>query len=387
MADQSPHPHVGEALRLARLLRGPLGPAAVEEVLAIARPHMGRAASWDATEQVRLQPALPRDRLLTLVGDVLLHIHVPALADRFAAVMRDEATGPDAVALAEAFIALRDAVRRTLPVADVGQPSRLVVEAIGDRAQRSTDALATALQGSDFPDVTALSFDLLRLEALRWVADILAERRAATELGRLSRRVARITLTRAAATLNSFVETRDLMTLFDTGGVISQVDNLVVVVLRILDAMAAGEEEQTAFVETEDEIALAAFVGALSRLSDALFSLVGRTVAKPDGAVFYGALLRQIECLQRLLRHIDHARAPVPLRVLESSVDDRLDRLTWQLLDALDDAIGNDLPHGPTVLSRAEALLAAMEKTGRGVTVEPLRRRIRMARRALGTGD
>jgi len=275
----------------------------------------------------------------------VVEVLLPALRDGLVEGLdrRAPAEGrPDLIVCADAFVTLRAwmAWRQREPAVqtlgtDIGKAVLL-------SAKASLRSMQRLLESDDVPDLNALSMDLLRLEGLRWLAEVMRDAKVQGVLAELSRRLARLSLTRAAATIEAFVTTRDLVTLFDNALVISQVENLIVLAQRVLDAQEAGEEEATAFVPTGDERALSEFTAALGRLADALFALARGAAAKPGMAeTFFPGLVRQIDCLFRFTAHLRHGARPAVIDGIEERVRGNLRTLASQVAGAVQDAIGN----------------------------------------------
>lgn len=278
---------------------------------------------------------------------------LPALTAHLGGLMagRTDLGAPDALRAAAAILTLaqtagqagerRDATRRAL-----AEARRSVRQA----AARVQERLGEALTSDDAPDVALLSREVLRLEGLRFVAENLGDVRAVEGLAYASRRIARVAFTRAAAVIDAFLVGRDLLRLFDNAVVVGQVDDMLTMALRVLDAKAACEEETTAFVQPADQAALAAFVAALERLAPALTDLAGRVAAGKGGDVFFPGLLGQIGCILAFCRRLAHSERP-----------ERLDALSRRIARALEE-IADTVARSPAddkAAARRRELLAA----------------------------
>lgn len=283
---------------------------------------------------------------------------LPALVDYLGAVMARlaPADGPDGLRVAAAVASLA----RTAGIGGEGRPAtrRALSDAsrhIRMGAERIYQIISDALSSPDAPDVGALSLEMLRLEALRLVADALGDRKASEEFAYISRRVARIALNRGAATIDAFLAERDLLRLFDNAAVVGRVDDMLTLALRVLDAREAEEEERTAFVEPADQAALNAFIDALSRLAEALTALAMRAAGGDSaGDAFFLPLLMQIGCVLNFCRRLRHGERPVALDALERRLVERLTLLAGRLAAAA--RPGRD----GRLLKRAEELAGAL---------------------------
>lgn len=335
---------VREALRIARMLDAPGQSDVLIRAFALQhgiKPH--------------------REDMLRLLRPALERVYLPALEAWMVAVLRDTESAPDLISLADAYAALRPVVTGgARPGGGLPLPAALV-GAVLHRADRSSEALRTALGGADFPDLSALSYNLLRLEGLRWVVETLGDRRLAEELAYRSRRVARVALRQATATVDAFLTGRDLLTLYDNASVVAQVDNLLVVVLRLLDALAAEEEERTAFVETADQQAFDAFARALGQLSETLLTMLEKAAARPErGGTFFRSLVRQAGCVQRLCAALRAPLRPARVEAIQDGLESRLAALEPTVAAALARAEAENSPALPAARVQAEELAAVL---------------------------
>lgn len=333
-------------MRIARMLDAPERSDALMRAFAL---EHGIAAS--RVDVIRLlRPALER-------------VYLPALEGWMAAVLRGTESAPDLIAMADAYAALRPLVTGGgRPGGGLPLPA-ILADAVRYRAEHCSDALRTALEGGDFPDLSALSIDLLRLEGLRWVVETLGDRRLAEEMAYRSRRVARVALSRATATIDAFLAGRDLLTLYDNASVVAQVDNLLIVVLRLLEALAAEEEQRTAFVETADERALDEFARALGQLSETLLTMLDRAAARPErGGTFFRSLVRQAGCVRRLCAALQAPFRPARVEAIQDGLERRLMALSTVVAAALDRAGAESSDALPAARVHAAELSAVLRE-------------------------
>ncbi|PWC37564.1 hypothetical protein [Azospirillum sp. TSO35-2] len=269
----------------------------------------------------RYAPADVRSHLLAQFGRALERSAGPALCRHLVAVIADPTAGlPDAVTTAEALAVLLRAAPRGALHDQAGAAATLLAE----QARLSTNRLCRRLDQPDFPDLRSISLDVLRLEGVRWVLGILGHKAALAALSEHGRRLSRLTLKHAAATITAFVAKPDLLALYDNVAVVSQVDNLLTVAGRLLDALADGEEERTPFVEPDDQVALSAFAAALNGLAEMLGRIALKSVGRRD--VTPGLVTAPLDQL-RFLRQFTARLGPS--RPAEfSTLDDTLQRVT-----------------------------------------------------------
>lgn len=394
---------VRQAIEVARRLKGAWSADAVAAIMDIADPHLPRplerVGAGGPVALGGLPPKAGRDRLGPLVAPAVAEVLLPALRDALveglstspgdrAAAGGAAADGrPDLLECADAFVTLRGWMAWRQREPEVQKLGVDVGKAILLSAKASLRSMQRLLESDDVPDLNALSMDLLRLEGLRWLAEVMGDAKAQEVIADLSRRLARVSLTRAAATIEAFVKARDLMTLFDNAVVLSQVDNLIVLAQRVLDAHEAEEEEKTAFVPTGDERALAEFAAALARLTDALFTLARGAAGKPEkGETFFPGLVRQIDCLFRFTAHLRHGARPAVIDGIEERVRGNLRVLASQVAGAVQTAIGH-VGHDPATLratvAQARELGLMLERHGLVAESGLLAVRIHAARKVL----
>lgn len=278
---------------------------------------------------------------------------LPALTAHLGGLMagRTDLGAPDAVRAAAAILTLAQTAG---PAGERRAGTRLALadarRSVRQAAARVQERLGEALTSNDAPDVALLSREVLRLEGLRFIAESLGDVRAVEGLAYASRRIARVAFTRAAVVIDAFVAERDLLRLFDNAVVVGQVDDMLTLALRVLDAKAASEEEATAFVQPADQAALGAFVGALERLAPALVDLARRIAAGKGGDVFFPGLLGQIGCILAFCRRLAHSERPERL--------DALSRRIARALEEIADAVAR-APADDKAAERRRELLAA----------------------------
>ncbi len=241
----------------------------------------GREPALPPDVLARFAPADLRAHLWAQFGAALDSAAGPALCAHLLAVIADAAAGaPDAVATAEALATLRR--RHGAGHTPLHERIDRVATALAEQARRSTDHLRDLLDAPDFPDLRSISFDLLRVEGVRWVLEILGHEAALATLSDHGRRLSRLTLKSSAATIRTFIRRPDLLTLYDNLAIVTQIDNLLIVAARLLDALRDREEESTPLVTRDDESALRGFGAALVELAAMLARIALKAVGRTD---------------------------------------------------------------------------------------------------------
>lgn len=340
-----------DAVRAARLLRGTLTTERAGDLLVLLHPYRRRVllpAVTDPRQGLAGQaPARLYDITLRQSAPVLLDVFMPAcrdhVIDRLSSVGAVEV--PEGDASLPSVMDVVDAMRtiaRTLRGA--GRPHLLAVATAVELESRTlvTNALRRVeVDPSPTHYVSVLSQALMRLEALRLVLETLgAKQGVLAGVAYESRRVARRALRHAADTINAYVDNRDLIRLRDSLTVLAAIDNLLVLALRILDALQDREEEPTPFVKVSDEAVLDDYVDAASRLAQALVVLVRETLTSADfDTLLFAALVRKIKWLYRFCTRLGHARRPPALDELADFLVLQSAMLARRVGDALADSL------------------------------------------------
>lgn len=311
-----------------------------------------------------------RHHLWGQFGSGLEKLAAPALYEHLLQVyLTTVIVPPDAVSTAEALVTL---VRNVSPLRH-GKPQgplqtalEKVASALAQRACESTERLRRMLDAPDFPDLQAISLHVLRIEGVRWVLEILEHQPSLELLSAHARRLSRRTLTRAAETIRGFIGKPDLMALYDNVAVVSQVDNLLTVAARLLDALRDEEEERTHFVAPDDEVALRGFGAALTELSEMLARIAMKAAGRTDvSPALVAATLGQMTFLYQFSSRMGEGRPP-EFAALEES----LRRNTYAFIAKFEETVsevirrnGTDQSLGP-VRSQMRALITLLSAMG-----------------------
>lgn len=350
-----------DAVRAARLLRGTLTHERAGDLLLLLHPYRRRVllpAASDPRQGLAGQaPARLYDMVMRQSAPVLLDVFMPAcrdhVIDRLASVGAVEVP-PDDASLASVMDVV-DAMRTIARcLRGAGRPHLLAVANAVELESRTLVANALRdVEANPSPThyVTVLSQALMRLEALRLVLESIGAKPSVLNgVAYESRRVARRALRHAAETINAYVDNRDLIRLRNSLTVLAAIDNLLVLALRILDALQDREEEPTPFVKVSDEAVLDDYMDAATRLAQALVVLVRETVTSVDfDTLLFAALVRKIKWLHRFCTRLGHARRPPALDELADFLVLQSALLARRVGDALADSL---LRHPP---DRAQA--------------------------------
>ncbi len=291
---------------LARLLRGRTDMETKRAVEAMVRPYLETLPTAVRTELIdaaflrkdqEVQEALFRRHVSWALVDWLL----PALSEHIA---RELAGGKDlawdraavsktAMSKGTAQPNLVDTAEALRHLADWCTAGEMyhrarhhVAAAAGhvvDQAEALTMGVVEYLNPeAEFPDLALVSHGLLRLDSMKWVLESLGHPLSLARVTGFGRALARQTLNAATATIERFLADPNLLTLFDNVGVISQVDNLLLVVARVMEAqedVRAGTQPE--FVSIDGH-ALSHFMRGLERLQALLFRGLTRSIGRTD---------------------------------------------------------------------------------------------------------
>jgi hypothetical protein len=317
-----------------------------------------------------LENAEPEARAVAARGQTeqIETVWLPALADHIGATLQGRAPdgAPDAVRTGTAILQLAHGAGMGFPPRPAAAQALATARRhVRRRAEGVFETLSQALASPDAPDLNELSREMLRLEAMRFLAETLGDGKAEEEFAYISRRVARVALTRAAATIDAFLLERDLMRLFDNAAVLGRIDDVLTLALRVLDAKAAQEEQVTAFVEPADQTALNDFLRSLERLAEALLGLARRAALTGKGAdAFFRGLLTQLGCILTFSRRLQHGERPPMLDALAVRIIGGLGTLA--------DETAALVHEDASAVGRAEALFRGLEAMGLEAAAGPL---------------
>lgn len=369
-----------DSVKVADRLDEEMTPERAAGLITLLAPYRRRLFHADGSNPLQglagLPPGRQHDLAMRYTAPMLLDVLLPAcrdhLIDRLVAPadaepVEEEDGLPSIVDVAAAMRAIIAALR-----GGGRQHAAAVIGAVEEASRAMVQQAAQAeLPAGTARGITLLSHTLLRLEALRLVLETLGARSDALgEVAYQSRRVARLALRHAASTLNAYVDSHDLITLHGSLQVIGAVDSLIVVALRILDALEGQEEEETPFVKVADEVALDNYVEAATRLAQVLFDIVRNALPADEfETLLFAAMVRKIKWLHRFCARLGtgHSRRPAALDELHDYIVLQSTMLARRTGDWLTDTLGTgaDTERTHRRLERAEAvadLLAEMNR-------------------------
>lgn len=161
---------------------------------------------------------------------------------------------------------------------------------------------------ADIPDVRLLARDILRIEAVEWAVVVAGGPAQAVELRQLAHRAARKSIQWAGVVFGRFKAGPDEFSHFDAVATLSAVDDLLVVILRVVESDRDDREAGShPFVLTLGEQALQDFSDGLEHMTNRYLTIAEQYLlhAGADGSFLRSVLL----VLERILR-LGHALLP-----------------------------------------------------------------------------
>ncbi len=274
------------------------------------------AAHADAVQLARLEaPALRAvaGRSAAAVAEHLAATVCPLVLARFCALLPIVAGDAPGRASGEASASdYADVIAGLFAWETAVGPDTRLRAAIQDGMSAVTRACRTRIERhlrvdseDDFPDVRLLARDILRVEAVEWAVTVAGGASRAAELRQLAHGAARRAVQWAGRVFERFKAKPDEFTHFDAVATLSAVDDLLVVILRVLesdrDDRLAGSHP---FVLTLGEQALQDFVDGLEHMTRRYLEIAEANLLSegPAGAF----TLSVLQLLRRVLR-LGHA--------------------------------------------------------------------------------
>jgi hypothetical protein len=191
---------------------------------------------------------------------------------------------------------------------------------------------------TDIPDVRQLAVDILRVEAVEWVIEIAGGSSHSEQIRLLTHRAARQSVVWAGVVFERFKIRPDEMSHFDAVATLSAVDDLLVVILRVLqsdrDERRSGSHP---FVLTIGEQAMQDFVNGLRHMTGRYLDIAEQHLLSAGAAgdfaqsvlrvlhrvlLFGHALLASVELVDIRLNHETALTRMVGMRAkLQASLD------------------------------------------------------------------
>jgi hypothetical protein len=157
-------------------------------------------------------------------------------------------------------------------------------------------ALSTALDGPNPPDMRRVAHELGKLELLRWLLEILQatdhRRTISTQLQVSARRALR----RATRTIERFMSDAHVMARRETAAVTAEIEDLVTLVLLLLDTEreSADAEADNPFFRALSREEIAAFAAQATALAERMFDELDAFAAGTSEADTMARPLRQV---------------------------------------------------------------------------------------------
>jgi len=191
----------------------------------------------------------------------------------------------------------------------------------------------------DFPDVRLLARDILKVEAVEWVVGIAGGTAVAVDLRQLAHHAARRAVQWAGRVFERFKADPDEFTHFDAVATLSAVDDLLVVILRVLesdrDDRLAGSHP---FVLTLGEQALQEFGSGLERMSRRYLAIMdAHLLATGAEGAFVLSVLRLLQRVLRLSQALLRSVNVLEIRLNHETTLRRMAASRARLLSALDE--------------------------------------------------
>ncbi|HUA53814.1 MAG TPA: hypothetical protein VMB81_16695 [Candidatus Sulfotelmatobacter sp.] len=230
---------VGTVADLAALLESEIGD--LPRVLVEVEKGLSRSgASAVANFRGSFFDFLRREYLPELERAILASAPLPSLtADESAAAA--EAATLNVVEAAELLVLLTRLLAHRGIATDIKTGiADAIVRAVGDFG----DALSSALERADPPDMHRLAREVEKLELLRWVLEILETAEHHRTLSTQMQVAARRALHRATASIERFLELRHADTRLDTAHVTGEIEDLVTLVLVLVEAERESREAE-----------------------------------------------------------------------------------------------------------------------------------------------
>lgn len=232
---------------------------------------------------------------------------------------------------------------------------------IVETCQSRIDSYLRIQDDEDVPDVRLLARDILRLEAVEWTVGIAGGVGQADGLRMLAHRAARQAVIWAGKVFERFRARPDELSHFDAVATLSAVDDLLVVILRVLDG---DRDERRAgshpFVLTLGEQALQDFVNGLAHMTGRYLGIAERHLLASGATGEF--VLSVLSVLQRIL-HLGHALLPsveVPgIRLNHEMILARMAAMRTRLLASAETAVSRDAQR-----ARLAVLNAALAEVG-----------------------
>ena len=131
--------------------------------------------------------------------------------------------------------------------------------------------LMDQLNSGEHPDISGISADQLRLDILQWGLEELGDRTAMKSMRTQANATARAAIKGAERIVNTYFSKRGVMQDFEFTAVLAEIEELVVLINRIIEADFIADTEEPHIVHDLGHAVVAHFVDALGRAILAVF--------------------------------------------------------------------------------------------------------------------
>lgn len=187
------------------------------------------------------------------------------------------------------------------------------------RIVKDAGSFATRLEAADYAELGQAAALILRIETTGLVLDSLRQASLSMELKRTSRRLARLVMRSVGRTVREYLKSRDMAGHFDVSAVLAEIDDLLLVLLRIMDGEREEAQEGAGhpFIVSLGEDTLDTFKADIEALLEHYLAIAGRaltneTVSPKVVEIF----ARHIATLLQMLNAFSNAGGQHKFRVL-----------------------------------------------------------------------
>ena len=192
---------------------------------------------------------------------------------------------------------------------------------------------ASVSEKLDMPDQAELgkaALLIFRIETPGLVLDSLGQPQMVVELKRISRRIARLAMRSVSRTIRQYLASREMVAHFDVSSILSEIDDLLLILLRILE----GENEELKegaghpFIVSLGQDTLDVFMADAEALLDHYMMIAQRALTNESvSSAVVEIFGRHIQTLLRLLDSFTRTGGPHRFRVMAQRTRVRIDEM------------------------------------------------------------
>lgn len=214
------------------------------------------------------------DNLLPKVAD-FIYDAIPVPGER-GAVSTSGSTSGILLPLVDTFIRIRHEARHICgEKIGLGEQKRLAGRIAGIAAFYHKQLKRQLSQGEN-PDISGISYDQFRLDILRWVLEELGEETAIKAVRTQANATARLAVRSAEDIVKTYFLRRDLDSQFEFSAVLSNIDDLVTLVRRVIEAEEQDRRNEPTIVQTLGSDLVTTFIDDLGKTILAVFHQIER---------------------------------------------------------------------------------------------------------------